>query len=331
MASEEEREDLSDQEESVSETESSEGSDAGMADAEPVVVAAQHNYNLRPKRGLPDSVTGAAQTNKSEVAPGVGVEANKVPVGGRDHGDPAKRKDGNLRSPAPAVEKNRINLGAVVADSRLMSDQRDRVVDRAGGVSWHIPDSDAVTAQANKTKESEIAPGVGVVANRYLVGGRDQRISCRPDGVTDGSESSDVERSDADRGRKRRESDESGCSSSVETLSESYDGRPRHRDERQGTTLERRRLASSLTTRMSREEIEVQSARLRAHLRKGMKERLRTLPPPTNELVIRQDSSRPSDAGRKAKNRREPSASDLLGQVPVKPGRDLFSDIFKIE
>ena len=81
MASEEEREDLSDQEESVSETESSEGSDAGRADAEPVVVAAQHNYNLRPKRGLPDSVAGAAQTNKNEVAPGVGVEANKVPAG----------------------------------------------------------------------------------------------------------------------------------------------------------------------------------------------------------------------------------------------------------
>ena len=138
MASEEEREDLSDQEESVSETESSEGSDAGMADAEPVVVAAQHNYNLRPKRRLPDSVAGAAQTNKNEVAPGVGVEANKVPVGGRDHGDPAKRKDGDLRSPASAVEKNRTDLDAVDADSRLMPDQRDRVIDRAGGVSWNI-------------------------------------------------------------------------------------------------------------------------------------------------------------------------------------------------
>ena len=139
MASEEEREDLSDQEESVSETESSEGSDAGMADAEPVVVAAQHNYNLRSKRVVPDSVAGTAQTNRNEVAPGVGVEANKVPVGGRDHDDPAKRKDGDLRSPAPAVEKNRTKLDAVDADSRVTSDPRDRVIDRAGGVSWNIP------------------------------------------------------------------------------------------------------------------------------------------------------------------------------------------------
>ena len=176
-------------------------------------------------------------------------------------------------------------------------------------------------------KKNKIAPGVGVVADRYHVGGRDQRVSCRPDGVTDGSASSDVERSDADRERKRRESDESGRSSSVETLSESYDGQPRHRYERQGTTLGCRRLASSLTTRMSREEIEAQSARLRAQLRKGAQERLNKLSPLTNELVIRQDSSRPSDAGRKEKNRREPSASDLLGQVPVKPGRALFSDM----
>ena len=175
-------------------------------------------------------------------------------------------------------------------------------------------------------KKNKIAPGVGVVADRYHVGGRDQRLSCRPCGMSAGSESSDVERSDTDRGRKGSESGESGCSPSVETFSEPSDGQSRHRYERQGTTLGCRRLASSLTTRMSREELEAQSARLRAHLRKGVPERLNMLSPLTNELVIRQDSSRPSDAGRKEKNRREPSASDLLGQVPVKPGRALFSD-----
>ena len=175
-------------------------------------------------------------------------------------------------------------------------------------------------------KKNKIAPGVGVVADRYHVGGRDQRVSCRPCGMSAGSESSDVERSDTDRGRKGSGSGESGCSPSVETFSESSDGQSRHRYERQGTTLGCRRLASSLTTRMSREELEAQSARLRAHLRKGVPKRLNMLSPLTNELVIRQDSSRPSDAGRKEKNRREPSASDLLGQVPVKPGRALFSD-----
>ena len=29
-------------------------------------------------------------------------------------------------------------------------------------------------------KKNKIAPGVGVVADRYHVGGRDQRVSCRP-------------------------------------------------------------------------------------------------------------------------------------------------------
>ena len=164
------------------------------------------------------------------------------------------------------------------------------------------------------------------MADRYPVGGRDQRVSCRPCGMSAGSESSDVERSDTDRGRKGSESGESGCSPSVETFSEPSDGQSRRRYERQGTTLGCRRLASSLTTRMSREELEAQSARLRAHLRKGVPERLNMLSPLTNELVIRQDSSRPSDARRKEKNRREPSASDLLGQVPEKPGRGLFSD-----
>ena len=182
------------------------------------------------------------------------------------------------------------------------------------------------TEEPMHVKKNKISPGVGVVADRYHVGGRDQRVSCRPYGMSAGSEGSDVERSDTDRGRKGSGSGESGCSPSVKTFSEPSDGQSRHRYERQGTTLGCRCPASSLTTRMSREELGAQSARLRAHLRKGAPERLNTLSPPTNELVLRQDSSRPSDAGRNEKNRREPSASNLLGQVPVKPGRGLFSD-----
>ena len=51
-------------------------------------------------------------------------------------------------------------------------------------------------------KKNKIAPGVGVVADRYHVGGRDRRASCRPYGMSTDSESSDVERSDTDRGER---------------------------------------------------------------------------------------------------------------------------------
>ena len=35
-------------------------------------------------------------------------------------------------------------------------------------------------------KKNKTAPGVGVVAGRYHVGGRDQRVSCRPYGMSIG-------------------------------------------------------------------------------------------------------------------------------------------------
>ena len=108
-------------------------------------------------------------------------------------------------------------------------------------------------------------------------------------------------------------------------------GLPRLRNERLGTTPRRRLPVTPLFASMSREELEAQSARVVAHLRKSKPERGEMLSPPINELVTRRDSSRPSDAGRKAKSRLEPGASDLLGQVPVKPGRGLFSDIFADE
>ena len=233
MAESEERlEGFTDSEDSSSEAGTMEGSDDGTDEAAPAAAGAQHNYNLRSRRVVPDAV----------------VEHTLV-------------------------------------------------------------------------KNNESAPGVGVVTDRYHVGGRDKRASCRPYGVSAGSESPDDERSETG-----TESGESSRSLEGQTLSEPYDGTPRYRHEIQGLTLGRRRLASSLLSSRSREQLEAQSAQLIAHMRKCTQGRKRRLSPPTNELVIRRDSSRPSDAGRNEKNRREPSASNLLGQVPEKPGRGLFSD-----
>ena len=152
-----------------------------------------------------------------------------------------------------------------------------------------------------RSKKDAIAPGAGVVADRYHVGGRDERDLRGASGANTESEDS---------------------------ISEAYGELPRPRSVRPEGTRELSHRASPLYDSMSRGELEAQSARLISQLRSSMEERARMLSPPTNELVIRQDSSRPSDAGRKEKNRREPSASNLLGQVPVKPGRGLFSDSY---
>ena len=151
-----------------------------------------------------------------------------------------------------------------------------------------------------RSKKDAIAPGAGAVADRYHVGGRDERVLCGAPRVNTESEDS---------------------------VSEVYDELPRPRGVRPGGTRELSHRASLLYESMSRGELEAQSARLISQLRRSMEERARMLLPPPNELVIRRDSSRPSDAGRREKSRREPSASDLLGQVPEKPGRGLFSDI----
>ena len=175
--------------------------------------------------------------------------------------------------------------------------------------------------ESGQTKSSSIAPGAGAEADRNKVGGRDERASGRPYGASIGAESSDAGRSETgakNGGSSRLPSDQA--------LSDAHGSLPRLRNERLGTTLRRRLPATPLFAGMSREELEAQSARVMAHLRKSQPERGEMLSPPTNELVTRRDSSHPSDAGRKVKSRLEPGASDLLGQVPVKPGRGLFSD-----
>ena len=120
--------------------------------------------------------------------------------------------------------------------------------------------------------------------------------------------------------------DELGCSSRNSGDYELYDEVPRLRSGRPEATRELSHRASPLYESMGRGELEAQSARLISQLRRSMRERAGMLPPLPNELVIRRDSARPSDAGRREQSRREPSASNLLGQVPVKPGRGLFSD-----
>ena len=176
-------------------------------------------------------------------------------------------------------------------------------------------------AASRRNKKDVIAPGEGVVADHNRVGGRDERVLRKSYGANAAAESSDAGRSETGAG-----SGGSSRSPSDQALSDSHGSLPRLRNERLGTTLRRRLPATPLFAGMSREELEAQSPRVMALLRKSKPERVRMLSSPTNELAIRRDSSRPSDAGRKAKSRIEPGASDLLGQVPVKPGRGLFSD-----
>ena len=156
----------------------------------------------------------------------------------------------------------------------------------------------AATSPVRRRKDAS-APGAGVVADRYHVGGRDERVWC---------------------GALRMNTE------SEDSVAEAYDELPRPRSVRPGGTRELSHRASPLYESMSRGELEAQSARLISQLRRSMQERAKRPPPPTNELVIRRDFSRPSDAGRSEKSRREPRASNLLGQAPVKPGRGLFSD-----
>ena len=181
-------------------------------------------------------------------------------------------------------------------------------------------------AAPERHKVDAIAPGEGVVADHRRVGGRDERISRRSSGVNTESENSGEGWKCATRECAGGPSDGSGYSSRDSVAFGSYDELLGLRCGRPEATREFSHRASPLYEVMSRGELEAQSAHLISQFRRSMQERARMLSPPTNELAIRQDSSRLSDAGRKEKNRREPSASNLLGQVPVKPGRGLFSD-----
>ena len=181
--SEEKLEGFTDSEESSSEAGTMEGSDDGTDEAVPAATGTQHNYNLRSKRVVPDAVS----------------------------------------EPAPA-------------------------------------------------KQTEIAPGVGVVADRYHVGGRDKRIPCGSPEVNAESGNSGGERKRVMRKHAEEKGDELGCSSRDSEDYESYDEAPRLRRGRPEATRELSHRASPLYESMSRGELEAQSASLISQLRRSMQE-----------------------------------------------------------
>ena len=101
-------------------------------------------------------------------------------------------------------------------------------------------------------KKNKIAPGVGVVADRYHVGGRDERISCGSPGVNAQSSNSSGERKRVARKHAEGKGDELGCSSRDSGDYESHDEGPRLRSRRPEATRELSHRASPLYESMSR-------------------------------------------------------------------------------
>ena len=208
------------------------------------------------------------------------------------------------------------------------------------------------TEEPALAKMTDIAPGVGVETDQNTVGGRD---------VNKPTEKRGTDRDSADSARGRPRVGSNPVETEVRTIRDPPPqvvdrsggvawnipvlrarGRPRRPDEgaeqRSSATGRRDANADGDATARTRPRDsppwggdEPTWEEWDAFRRARLAERSRGAPPsdvflPPNELARPGDSSRPSDAGRKAKSRREPSASDLLGQVPVKPGRGLFSD-----
>ena len=84
MESDDRLEGLSDPEDSSSEARTWAGSDDEAEEAAPAAAATQHNYNLRYKRVVLDAVSKPTPARNTEIAPGVGVVADRYHVGGRD-------------------------------------------------------------------------------------------------------------------------------------------------------------------------------------------------------------------------------------------------------
>ena len=71
-------------EELVSSDGDSEGSESEDSEVEPERTAADHGYNLRPKRMVAGTVAAPERNKKDAIAPGEGVVADHRRVGGRD-------------------------------------------------------------------------------------------------------------------------------------------------------------------------------------------------------------------------------------------------------
>ena len=129
MASDEEVEDLLEPEEGPSATESGSGSETVEPEVAVEVPAAQHGYNLRSKRVVPDAAVGTASTKKKESAPGVGAEADTSRVGGRAASDPTKKRSTASDSADPAMARQGTGPDPVEAESRPIHVVREQVVD----------------------------------------------------------------------------------------------------------------------------------------------------------------------------------------------------------
>ena len=98
MESDDKLEGLSDPEESSSEARTWAGSDDEAEEAAPAAAATQHNYNLRYKRVVLDAVSKLTPARNIEIAPGVGVVADRCHVGGRDERIPGGSPGVNAES-----------------------------------------------------------------------------------------------------------------------------------------------------------------------------------------------------------------------------------------
>ena len=263
MASEDRLEGLFGTEESSSEAGSTTGSEEEAAEVTPA--AAQHNYNLRTKRSALDTVEESGQTKSSSIAPGVGAEADRNQVGGRDAGDATKTRVLRGGSPDPVVRKDGVMPKSTYARPPAPRELRGKVVDRSGGVAWDIP---VLRAEGRTRRASEDAQRTKETVRR-----RDLGVGAGP----------------TERDPSRDLSPLSGEEPSWEEWDRFRRARPT--------------------------------------------ERLREAPQPseflpTNEFARPGSSSRPSVAGRNAKSRLEPRATDLLERsAPVEPGRGRKFDI----
>ena len=126
-------------EELVSSDGENEGSESEDSEVEPERAAADHGYNLRPKRTEAGATTAPVRNVKNAIAPGEGVEADTDRVGGRDAGDAAKRRVVNRDSPDLVVRKDGPMPKSTYARPPETREPSGKVVDRSGGVAWDIP------------------------------------------------------------------------------------------------------------------------------------------------------------------------------------------------
>ena len=93
-------------EDPVSSDEDGGGPESEASAVESVRAAGKHGYNLRPKHTGAGATAAHEQSKGNAIAPGVGAEADKNQVGGRDADDAARRRTAASDSPSPVVRKD---------------------------------------------------------------------------------------------------------------------------------------------------------------------------------------------------------------------------------